>query len=164
MNSPGPDPGLFIWLGQGVPRLRPPLRLDHRVHDVVFAPNRGVAWITSGESDRVTIVDPSTGAALRTFAAGRAPQHVAFSAASELQAGWVTSGNDGMLREVDPRGRTLSHQAIPVGSYNIDATWRPLTPSLDRGTLASPVTTARRDERARRRPHHAGVSGPTLRG
>ena len=120
------------------PRLRPPLRLDHRVHDVVFAPNRDVAWITSGESDRVTIVDPSTGAALRTFAAGRAPQHVAFSAASKLQAGWVTSGKDGMLREIDPRGRTLSHQAVPVGSYNIDATLRPLTPSLDRGTLASP--------------------------
>ena len=120
------------------PRLLPALRLDHHVHDVVFAPARRAAWVSSAESDVVAIVDPATGAVRGTFRAGRAPQHIAFPADASSRLGWVTSGDDGVLREVDANGRHLRSVAVPVGSYNIDARWRPLTPSLERGTLASP--------------------------
>ena len=120
------------------PRLVAPLRLGHRVHDVVCAPSGEAVWITSGESDRVAIVDPAGDTVVATFSAGRAPQHVSFSDRAGTLPAWVTSGKDGALREVDARGRVVRRQAIPVGSYNIDARWKPLTPSLARGTLASP--------------------------
>ena len=120
------------------PRRLAPLRLDHRVHDVVFAPSSGDAWISSGENDAVAIVDPASGRVRHTFPAGRAPQHIGFSGSSRDRTAWVTSGEDGVLRRVSAGGETIGRQAVPVGSYNIDASWRPLTPSLDRGTLASP--------------------------
>ena len=133
------------------PRLAAPLRLDHRVHDVVCAPSGDAVWISSGESDQVAIVDPAADTVVAAFRAGRAPQHVSFSDRTGPLPAWVTSGKDGALRAVDARGRIVRRQAVPVGSYNVDARWRPLTASLARGTLASPgrrplhVTTSAHD-------------------
>ncbi len=137
------EPLLWTALGFSAPELvavdlsspsRP--RVAHRIvppfpaHDVVFAPSGDRVWVSSGDQERLAIYDATTRRPLRTLAAGKPPQHIAFTA----RAAYVTS--DDALRVHRPNGALLHETAVPQGSYNVtQGAERVLTPSLERGTL-----------------------------
>jgi len=93
-------------------------------HDVGVAPD-GRLWVTAGAERRLAV-----GAAVQP--ADEAPQHVTFGDGKAF----VTSGDAGVLRVQDLRGKELRSVPIPVGSYNVQYGFgRVLTASLGRGTL-----------------------------
>jgi YVTN family beta-propeller protein len=106
------------------------------VHALAFAPS-GNVWLTSDSSSFVTVVDASTHRTVATIPAGSPPQHLAFVDYPGRRAAYVTSGNDGVLRILDPvTGRLIRLVSIPTGSYNVEIGGGfVLTSSLSRGTL-----------------------------
>jgi YVTN family beta-propeller protein len=109
--------------------VRPPFLL----HDVGFVPGTRRVWVTSGDRTALAVYDAGTGRVLLRLGAGSPPQHVTFRGGRAF----VTSGGDGTLHvHALEDGRLLHATALPVGSYNVQASaGRILTPSLDRGTL-----------------------------
>jgi hypothetical protein len=108
--------------------VRPPFR----AHDVGVAPD-GRVWVTSGVTERTAIY--ANGRALHsTLAADAAPQHVTFAHG----VAYVTSGDAGTLHvQSVTTGAVLRSTRIPIGSYNVQASWgRVISPSLSRGTLS----------------------------
>jgi DNA-binding beta-propeller fold protein YncE len=85
-------------------------------HDIAFAPSGQQVWVTSASSPLVTAFSATTGKALRTVAAGRAPQHIVFSGGQVL----ITSGYGSSLAGIWWRGRSRSRVvAMPYGSFNL---------------------------------------------
>jgi DNA-binding beta-propeller fold protein YncE len=100
-------------------------------HDVVFAPDGGGAWVTSGSERRIAIY--RRGRAARVLGAGAAPQHVAFS----RTRAFVASGDDGTVCRHRLDGALLREVRVPVGSYNVTFDWSGLvSPSLANGAVS----------------------------
>jgi DNA-binding beta-propeller fold protein YncE len=115
------------------PRLERTFAPPFLAHDVVFAPRRGHVWVTSGAGHRVALYRAAAREVVRTIAADRAPQHVAF--VSELA--FVSSGDDGTVRIHRLNGDLVRVAEVPTGSYNVSfGAERVVTPSLSRGTVA----------------------------
>ena len=84
----------------------PPLEAD----DVYAATRQGLApavqgfpeliYVPNGDSHTVSVVDPRTASVIRTFPAGRVPQHVVPS--YDLTTLWVNSSSSNTLTKVDP--------------------------------------------------------------
>lgn len=115
------------------PRLLGRIKAPFLAHDVGFAPLSRVVWVTSGDRHELALFDPRTARAIRRFAAGTPPQHVAFRG----RFAFVTSGDDGTLRTHEAAtGRLLRTARIPVGSYNVtQGSGLVFMPSLSQGTL-----------------------------
>jgi DNA-binding beta-propeller fold protein YncE len=115
------------------PRLLRTVRPPFLAHDVGFAPQGGVAWVTSGDRGAIAIYDVRSRRLLHRIAAGAPPQHVTFLAG----VAYATSGNDGTFRMHDAAsGRLVRARPVPRGSYNVQQAYDlVLTPSLDVGTL-----------------------------
>jgi sugar lactone lactonase YvrE len=116
-------------------RIRPPFR----AHDVGFTPGGRRVWVTSADSRRIAIYEAG-GGLVRSIGADAPPQHVTFMG----DRAFVTSGDDAVLRVHALDGRRLRSAPVPVGSYNVQASWDDrrarrwiLTPSLSAGTLAT---------------------------
>jgi hypothetical protein len=115
------------------PRLDGTITPSFLAHDVVFAPDGRHAWVTSGAGRRIAIHHVATRELVRTLAADRAPQHVAF--VGELA--FVASGDDGALRVHRLGGRLMRRVDLPLGSYNVGrGRGRAVTPSLSLGTVS----------------------------
>ena len=118
-----------------VSRIRPPFL----AHDVGFTPGGRRVWVTAGDRNRIAIYD-ADGDLQRTLAADAPPQHVTFAGGRAF----VTSGDDGLLRVHALDGTLLRSERVPVGSYNVQASWNDrrarqwiLSPSLATGTLCA---------------------------
>ncbi len=118
------------------PRIVARIHPTTAVHALAFAPS-GNVWLTSDTSPFVTVVDASTYRTLATIPAGSPPQHLAFVDYPGRRAAYVTSGNDGTLRILDPTtGGLIRLVHVPTGSYNVETGGSfVLTSSLTRGTL-----------------------------
>ena len=115
------------------PRLERTFAPPFLAHDVVFAPSGEHVWVTSGAGHRIALYRAGTREVVRTIAADRAPQHVAF--VGELA--FVSSGDDGTVRVHRLNGDLVRIAAVPTGSYNVAfGAGRVVTPSLSRGTVA----------------------------
>jgi DNA-binding beta-propeller fold protein YncE len=100
-------------------------------HDVVFAPDGGAVWVTSGDERRVAIYRDSRRPA-RILEAGAPPQHVAFTG----EKVFVASGDDGTVRRHRLDGDLVREVRVPFGSYNVTAgSGLVVTPSLGGGTV-----------------------------
>jgi DNA-binding beta-propeller fold protein YncE len=114
------------------PRLERTLAAPFLAHDVVFAPRGGNVWVTSGAGHRVALYGAATREVVRTIAADRAPQHVAFVG----DLAFVSSGDDGTVRLHRLNGELVHVAEVPKGSYNVTfGAERVVTPSLSRGTV-----------------------------
>jgi DNA-binding beta-propeller fold protein YncE len=114
------------------PRLLGTIRPPFAAHDVGFTPGGRRVWLTSGDREALAIHDARTGRLLKTLRGDAPPQHVTFLG----ERGYVSSGDDGLLRVHRLDGRLLRTTQIPIGSYNVQEGWgRILTPSLSQGTL-----------------------------
>ncbi len=114
------------------PRVIGAIRPPFNAHDVGFTPGGRRVWLTSGDRERLGILDARTGRLLKTLRADAPPQHVTFLG----DRAYVTSGDDGLLRVHRLDGRLLRTTRIPVGSYNVQEGWGViLTPSLSQGTI-----------------------------
>jgi DNA-binding beta-propeller fold protein YncE len=101
-------------------------------HDVVFAPDRRHAWVSSGDRFELAVYDRRTGSVVARPSADWPPQHVTF--AGDLA--YVTSGWSGTLRVHRADGRALARSVVPVGSYNVQQGGGfVVTPSLRNGDL-----------------------------
>ena len=115
------------------PRLVRTIKPPFLAHDVVFAPGGKHVWVTSGAGHRVAVYGADTREIVRTLAADRAPQHVAF--AGELA--FVASGDDGTVHVHRLNGELVRRAEVPLGSYNVTVgAGHALTPSLSRGTVS----------------------------
>jgi DNA-binding beta-propeller fold protein YncE len=115
------------------PRLERTIAPPFLAHDVVFAPRGGNVWVTSGAGHRVALYRVATRRVVRTIAADRAPQHVAFVG----DLAFVSSGDDGTVRVHRLNGDLVHVAEVPTGSYNVTfGVARVVTPSLSRGTVA----------------------------
>ena len=100
-------------------------------HDVVFAPDRRTAWVTSGDERRFALYRGERRPA-RILAAGAPPQHVTFS----REKAFVASGDDGTVRRHRLDGGLVREARVPTGSYNVVFGFdRLVTPSLGQGTV-----------------------------
>jgi DNA-binding beta-propeller fold protein YncE len=115
------------------PRLVRTIEPPFLAHDVVFAPGGRHVWVTSGAGHRVAVYGADTREIVRTLAADRAPQHVAFAG----QLAFVASGDDGTVHVHRLNGELVRRDEVPLGSYNVTAgAGHALTPSLSRGTVS----------------------------
>ena len=93
-------------------------RIHPRVtaHGIEFSPDGRTVWVSSSAAPFVTVFDAATGRALRTIAAGKGPQEIAFSDKRAI----VTSGYGSSLEAVSWRtyGRHGS-VSMPYGSFNL---------------------------------------------
>ena len=106
------------------------------VHDVAIEPRGRRVWVSSGlhGNDELLVYDAAARSVLVRLPAGAPPQHVSFG----MNAAFVTSGDDGVLRvfSLGPRPKLLRATPVPRGSYNVQASGGTvLTPSLTEGTL-----------------------------
>lgn len=102
-------------------------------HDVVFSPDWGEVWVTSGSEKRIALYRP--GRAPRVLDAGAPPQHVAFG----QRSAFVASGDDGTVRRHNLDGSLVREARVPHGSYNVAFFDRIglVSPSLGAGTVAA---------------------------
>jgi YVTN family beta-propeller protein len=122
---------------EAAPRVIARIHPAAAVHALAFTPSGTRVWLTSDSSSFVTVVDASTYRTVATIPAGSPPQHLAFVNYPGRRAAYVTSGNDGVLRILDPTtGRLIRLVNIRTGSYNVETGASfVLTSSLTRGTL-----------------------------
>jgi DNA-binding beta-propeller fold protein YncE len=115
------------------PRLLGRIKAPFLAHDVGFAPDGRLVWVTSGDRRELALFDPRTARSVRRLRAGAPPQHVTFRG----RLAFVTSGDDGTLRTHNAaNGRVLRSARIPVGSYNVaEGSGVVFMPSLSQGTL-----------------------------
>ena len=122
------------------PRLARVLEPPFPAHDVVFAPDGGHVWVTSGARNALALY-PLAGGAPRVLATGAPPQHVAFS---DSRA-YVACGRDGTVQRRRLDGSAVRSARVPHGSYNVTfgsflrtfaRQAAVVTPSLDEGTVA----------------------------
>ena len=101
-------------------------------HDVVFAPDWGAVWVTSGSEEQIALY--LLGHAPRVLEAGAPPQHVAFG----QRRAFVASGDDGTVRRHNLDGSLVREARVPHGSYNVAFFDRVglVSPSLGAGTVA----------------------------
>jgi DNA-binding beta-propeller fold protein YncE len=115
------------------PRLVRTIEPPFLAHDVVFAPGGKHVWVTSGAGQRVAVYRADTREIVRTLAADRAPQHVAFAGG----LAFVASGDDGTVHVHRLNGELVRRDEVPLGSYNVTVgAGHALTPSLSRGTVS----------------------------
>lgn len=113
-----------------VRRFRPPFL----AHDVGFAPDGRLAWISSGDRNQLAVYDVRTSRLLARPYGDTPPQHVTFAG----DFVYVTSGWSGTLRVHRVDGTPLARTVVPVGSYNVQQTmgWV-VTPALGHGYLTA---------------------------
>jgi DNA-binding beta-propeller fold protein YncE len=115
------------------PRLVRTIEPPFLAHDVVFAPGGKHVWVTSGAGHRVAVYRADTREIVRTLAADRAPQHVAFGG----ELAFVASGDEGTVHVHRLNGELVRRDEVPLGSYNVTVgAGHALTPSLSRGTVS----------------------------
>jgi DNA-binding beta-propeller fold protein YncE len=126
----------------GRPRVLSRFDPGFAAHDLAFAPDGRRVWITSDDSRYVTVVSARSRRPVFSIDGGSPPQHVAFGRG----IAYVTSGDDGALRIVNPwTGRLLRRLGTPYGSFNFGlAGSLVLTSSLYRGTVTELDTRGRR--------------------
>jgi DNA-binding beta-propeller fold protein YncE len=140
------------------PRLARVFEPPFRAHDVVFAPDGGHVWVTSGASNALALYRLSGGAP-RVLAAAAPPQHVAFA----HTRAFVASGRDGTLQRRRLEGGVVRVTHVPHGSYNVTPAGfvrsTVVTPSLNEGTVAvlAPDGDVRFVRRVTRSAHDACV-------
>jgi len=124
------------------PRVLSRFSTTFAAHDLAFSPDQKRVWVTSDDSPYVTVFSAFSRRPLFRVFGGTAPQHVAFW----LGAAYITSGNDGKLRYVDPRtGKLRRIVATEYGSFNLGLGGSlVLTSSLYRGTLTELDPSGRR--------------------
>ncbi|MGI8537979.1 MAG: hypothetical protein ACR2K2_16215 [Mycobacteriales bacterium] len=110
-----------------VPNLLPGMPTPLRADDAYAATRQGFApsvqgfpemiYVPNGRSNTVTVVDPKSGQVVRSFPAGRVPQHVVPS--YDLGTLWVNSSASNTMTKIDPAtGQTIA--TIPVEDpYNL---------------------------------------------
>ena len=117
----------------GRPRLQCTFTPTFLAHDVVFAPDGRLVWVTSGAGHRIALYRAASPTVVRFIHADRAPQHVAFVG----DLAFVASGDDGTVRIHRLDGRLVRRADVPVGSYNVSyGRRRVVTPSLSLGTVS----------------------------
>jgi hypothetical protein len=115
------------------PRLLGTISPPFLAHDVVFAPDAGRVWVTSGSDRKVALYRRGSHEPERVVAADAPPQHVAF-AGREV---FVASGDDGTVRRHALDGTLLGRARVPLDSYNVTFGFGSIvTPSLGRGTVS----------------------------
>jgi YVTN family beta-propeller protein len=78
---------------------------------------RTLVYVPNGQDGTVTVIDPATYRVVRTFAAGRVPQHVVPS--YDLRTLWVNSSESNTLTRIDPvSGRAAGTIAVD-DPYNL---------------------------------------------
>ncbi len=106
-----------------LPGMPPPLEPD----DVYAATRQGLApavqgfpeliYVPNGDSHTVSVVDPRTASVIRTFPAGRVPQHVVPS--YDLTTLWVNSSSSNTLTKIDPATGTAIETIQVDDPYNL---------------------------------------------
>ena len=96
------------------PRLARTFATPFLAHDVVFSPDWGAVWVTSGSEERIALY--RLGRKPRLLDAGLPPQHVAFGGP---RSAFVASGDDGTVRRHTLGGSLVRVARVPHGSYNI---------------------------------------------
>jgi YVTN family beta-propeller protein len=87
------------------------------VHDLAFAPDGRSVWLSSAQTDYVSVVDPTSRHVLGTVDGGTAPQHIAFGARGHV---YITSGYGSTIETADEHTHRLLHRAAtPYGSFNV---------------------------------------------
>jgi YVTN family beta-propeller protein len=85
-------------------------------HGIEFSPDGRTVWVSSSAAPIVTVFSAATGRFLRTVAAGKGPQEIAFSGDRAL----VTSGYGSSVEAVSWRTyRRHGSVAMPYGSFNL---------------------------------------------
>ena len=145
------------------PRLARVFEPPFLAHDVVFAPDGGHVWVTSGARNALALYRIAGGAP-RVLATGAPPQHVAFS---DSRA-YVACGRDGTVQRRRLDGSPVRTARVPHGSYNVTFGSSPptfrspvvVTPSLNEGTVAvlSPGGDVRFVRRVTRSAHDACIA------
>jgi DNA-binding beta-propeller fold protein YncE len=106
------------------------------VHDVAFAPDGRSVWLSSAQTNGVSVLDATSHHLLGTIAAGPAPQHIAFGTRGHV---YITSGYGSTIETADEHTyRLLQRATTPYGSFNL-ATVGDLvvTASLLNGTITA---------------------------
>jgi DNA-binding beta-propeller fold protein YncE len=129
-----PPPPSSPVIDAGHPHITGGLHLGFEAHDVLFDPTGSRVWVTSADTDEVSVFDARTHRPLFRVAAGPPPQHIAF----DDGYAYITSGYGGQIEQVTAdRGRVLRRAAAPYGSFEVDAAFGyVVTASLFRGTVA----------------------------
>jgi DNA-binding beta-propeller fold protein YncE len=146
------------------PRLARVFEPPFPAHDVVFAPDGGHVWVTSGARNALALFRIAGGAP-RVLATGEPPQHVAFSGSRA----YVACGRDGTVQRRGLDGSPVRTARVPHGSYNVTfGSFHPtfahqavvVTPSLNEGTVAvlSPGGDVRFVRRVTRSAHDACIA------
>ncbi len=117
------------------PRLARVFEPPFRAHDVVFAPDGGHVWVTSGARNALAVYRLAGGSP-RVLATGAPPQHVAFSGSRA----YVACGQNGTVQRRRLDGSPVRTTRVPHGSYNVTPAGfvrsTVVTPSLNEGTVA----------------------------
>jgi len=99
------------------PRVLDHLHLAALVHDLAFAPDGRSVWLSSAQTNDVSVLDPTSHHVLGTIAAGPAPQHIAFGTRGHV---YITSGYGSTIETADEHThRLLQRATTPYGSFNV---------------------------------------------
>jgi DNA-binding beta-propeller fold protein YncE len=147
--------GLRLWIALGErarsivivdtvnpQRPRPIGRVDPHglAHDLAFTPDGRYVWVTYDAGSAIRVFSVRTRRPVATLYGGTPPQHVVFGRAGTVsdRTAYVTSGNDGTVREFRWRDRRLLRVLhTPRGSFNlsVDFGWL-ATASLTQGVVS----------------------------
>jgi DNA-binding beta-propeller fold protein YncE len=123
-------------------RPRPIGRVDPHglAHDLAFTPDGRYVWVTYDAGSAIRVFSVLTRRPVATLYGGTPPQHVVFGRAGTVfdRTAYVTSGNDGTVREFRWRVRKLLRVLhTPRGSFNlsVDFGWL-ATASLTQGVVS----------------------------
>jgi WD40 repeat protein len=109
-------------------------------HDLAFTPDGRYVWITYDAGSVIRVFSTRTRQPVATIYGGTPPQHVLFGRAGTVfeHTAYVTSGNDGTVREFRWRDRKLLRILhAPDGSFNLSAEFGWLaTASLTQGIVS----------------------------
>ena len=121
----GPSPTTAV--AEVVPDLLPGMPQPLQADDAYAATREGLApavqgfpeliYVPNGKSNTVSVVDPKTRQVIRTFPAGRVPQHVVPS--YDLTTLWVNSSSSNTLTKVDPATGTVIETIQVDDPYNL---------------------------------------------
>jgi len=116
-------------------------------HDLAFTPDGRYVWVTYDTGSVIRVFSAATRRPVATLYGGTPPQHVLFGRADTVfdRSAYVTSGNDGAVREFRWRDRRLIRVLhTPRGSFNLNAEFGWLaTASLTQGIVSEFAGNAR---------------------
>jgi hypothetical protein len=120
-------------------------------HDLAFTPDGRYVWVTYDAGSVIRVFSARTRRPVATLYGGTPPQHVVFGRTGTVfeRTAYVTSGNEGTVREFRWRDRQLLRVLhTPRGSFNLSAEFGWLaTASLTQGVVSEFTGNRRRSLR-----------------